>query len=102
MARTPEAAVKHAVVAALKARDIYHFFPATAGYGRSGVPDIICCIRGTFVAIECKADKKVPTALQEREMSRIRDSGGFALVANPLMVDRVIEAIHDIMQGTYP
>ena len=74
--------VKDKVVAALKAWDIYYFFPATHGFGRSGVPDIICCHRGKFLAIECKAGKNKPTALQEREMQRIRDAQGKTLVVN--------------------
>ena len=82
MAATPEKKVKDKVVAALKAWDIYYFFPATHGFGRSGVPDIICCHRGKFLAIECKAGKNKPTALQEREMQRIRDAQGKTLVVN--------------------
>lgn len=82
MAATPEKKVKDKVVAALKAWDIYYFFPATHGFGRSGVPDIICCHRGKFLAIECKAGKNKPTALQEREMQRIRDAQGRTLVVN--------------------
>jgi len=46
---TPESKVKAAVVKLLKANDAYYFFPATGGFGRSGVPDIVCCLRGKFV-----------------------------------------------------
>jgi len=40
---TPEKKVKEKVVKYLKeyGKDIYYFFPATGGYGRSGVPDIV-------------------------------------------------------------
>jgi Holliday junction resolvase len=55
MAKTPEAKVKHKVVEFLKTRGVYYFFPATYGFGRSGVPDIVCCVRGKFLGIECKA-----------------------------------------------
>lgn len=82
MARTPESAVKDKVVAILKELGAYYFFPATHGYGRSGVPDIIGCLNGKFFAIECKAGNNKPTALQEREMQRIRDTGGNTLVVN--------------------
>ena len=54
---TPEAKVKASVVKLLKKYDVYHFFPATHGYGRSGVPDIICCFNSLFMGIECKAGK---------------------------------------------
>jgi hypothetical protein len=82
MAQTPEKKVKDKCVKLLKAFDVYYFFPATHGYGRSGVPDIICCIAGKFVAIECKAGNNKPTALQEKEMADIRKQSGTAVVIN--------------------
>ena len=82
MALTPEKKVKDKCVKLLKAYDVYYFFPATHGYGRSGVPDIICCITGKFVAIECKAGDNKPTALQEKEMADIRKQGGITVVIN--------------------
>ena len=82
MAATPEKQVKDRVVKILKARDAYYFFPATFGMGRSGVPDIICCFNGCFIAIECKAGKNTTTALQDRELDAIRAAGGTAVVIN--------------------
>ena len=82
MAKTPEKIVKDMCVAVLKTYGAYHFFPATGGYGRSGIPDIVGCYRGCFFAIECKAGANKPTALQERELQRIRKAGGFAFVVN--------------------
>jgi hypothetical protein len=79
---TPEAKVKARVVKLLKEHDIYYFFPATHGFGRSGVPDIICCYNSLFMGIECKAGKNKPTALQEKEMKKIRVAGGHTLVIN--------------------
>ena len=79
---TPESKVKAAVVKLLKQYDVYYFFPATHGYGRSGVPDIVCCIRGKFLAIECKAGDNKPTALQEKEINTIRKAQGIAVVIN--------------------
>lgn len=82
MARTPEGIVKDKVVGILKDEGVYYFFPATHGYGRSGVPDIVCCVNGRFLGIECKAGTNKPTALQVRELERIRAAGGTAVVAN--------------------
>lgn len=79
---TPEAKVKKKVVDVIKKNSAYYFFPATGGYGRSGVPDIVCCYRGVFVAIECKAGNNRPTGLQELEMAKIRSAQGFVLVVN--------------------
>lgn len=89
MASTPEKKVKDKVVKILKEYGVYYFFPATYGMGRSGVPDIICCVDGKFLAIECKAGDNKPTALQERELKAIADAGGSALVINEENVDGV-------------
>ena len=53
-----------------------------SGMGRAGVPDIIACFKGHFLAIEAKAGKNKPTALQEREIANIRKAGGHAMVLN--------------------
>lgn len=82
MAATPEKKVKARVEAMLKEAGAYYFFPATHGYGRSGVPDIVACLKGQFIGIECKAGRGTTTALQDRELSRIRAAGGVALVIN--------------------
>ena len=59
---TPEAKVKKAVKKMLDDRGAYYFMPATGGYGRSGVPDIVGCHKGIFFGIECKAGDNQPTA----------------------------------------
>jgi Holliday junction resolvase len=82
MAATPEKKVKNKVVEILKAHGVYYFFPATYGMGRGGVPDIICCYRGKFLAIECKAGAGKTTALQDRELDLIKKAGGLQMVVN--------------------
>ena len=89
MAMTPEAKVKASVKRILNAHDVYYFPPATGGYGRSGVPDIICCVKGRFLAIECKAGNGKTTVLQDRELEAIKDAGGIAMVINEDNLDAV-------------
>ena len=79
---TPEKKVKDKVRKVLEKLGCYYFFPATGGFGRSGVPDIIICFKGHFVAIECKAGNNKPTALQELNMKKIKESGGNTIVIN--------------------
>jgi Holliday junction resolvase len=81
MATTPEGKVKAAVRKMLVNHGIYYFMPPGMGLGRSGIPDIIGCKNGKFIAIECKAGKGKTTALQERELQWIKDAGGFTFVA---------------------
>lgn len=79
---TPEAKVKARVKSILNGVGAYHFSPATGGYGRSGVPDIVVCYEGKFIGIECKAGNNVPTALQYRNLAEIEHSGGIAFIVN--------------------
>ncbi|MFN3705305.1 MAG: VRR-NUC domain-containing protein [Thermoflexales bacterium] len=93
---TPERKVKEQVARILREEQAYYLFPATHGYGRSGVPDIIACVCGQFVAIECKAGKNKPTALQVREIESIRRHGGRAMVVNEHNIDMVRHVIRSI------
>jgi len=49
-------------------------------YGTSGIPDIIVCIDGRFIALEVKTQKGKTTPLQNVAIRKIRSSGGFAFV----------------------
>jgi hypothetical protein len=80
MADTPEKKVKNSVRKILTRLGIYHFMPPGMGLGRSGIPDIIGCYNGSFIAIECKAGRGQLTALQARELGSIKAAGGFAVV----------------------
>ena len=82
MAQTPEKRVKAIVTKQLKEIGAYYFYPMSGGFGKSGVPDIICCYRGRFVAIECKAGNNKTTALQDKNIEDIIKQGGIALIVN--------------------
>lgn len=96
MARTPEAAVKDAVKAWLKARGWWWFMPVSNGMGVVGLPDFIC-IRpvvvtpemvgitlGMFVGIETKAPGKLNnlTPNQRNRLAEIAAHGGGAHVVS--------------------
>ena len=93
MADTPEKKVKTQVKKQLDEMGIYHFSPFQAGMGRAGIPDIIACYRGLFLAIECKAGKGKTTALQEREINAIRAAKGLAFVVNEENVNNLKELL---------
>lgn len=77
-ALTPEGKIKKKLSEMLRSRDVWYFFPANNGFGRAGIPDVICIVDGTFVGIECKADaKKQPSALQLECGKQIRKAGGY-------------------------
>jgi len=93
MAQTPEAKVKAKCRKLLDTFGAYYFFPATGGFGRSGVPDIVISYKGRFFAIECKAGNNKPTPLQQREIKAINDSGAVAIVVNEDNIDDVAKIL---------
>jgi len=50
----------------------------------TGVPDILTCIKGRFVAIEVKTPTGRLTKIQQYQMDQINKSGGVAFVATSL------------------
>lgn len=79
---TPEKKVKDKVKKLLTEYGAYYFMPATGGYGKSGVPDLVACIKGRFVGIECKANGGKPTALQEKNLMDIIGKGGISILVD--------------------
>ncbi len=49
-------------------------------YGTAGIPDLIICYKGRFIAFECKVGKNKPTVLQEMTIKQIIKAGGYAMV----------------------
>lgn len=48
-----------------------------------GIPDLLCCVGGFFVAIEVKAQNGRPSELQLYNCRKIREAGGFSFIAYP-------------------
>lgn len=68
------------------------------GFQKAGIPDIICCINGLFVAVEVKATRGRPTTLQSINCNRIRDSGGQACVLYPSGFERFQKDVEFIIR----
>ena len=99
MAATPESKVKKRVREVLDKLDIYHFMPPANGLGRAGIPDIIACMDGHFIAIECKAGSGKTTALQERELDRIHNAGGTTYIARESNIDELQQLLREKASG---
>lgn len=78
---TPERMVKKQVSEWLDAHGIYYFMPVQTGFGRTTL-DYLCCWKGRFVAIECKAGKNKPTPRQMLVAEQIRAAGGHTFFVN--------------------
>lgn len=94
MASTPEALVKKKIRAILDAHGVYYAMPIGTGYGNSGVPDFLCCVKGRFLGIEAKAGKGKTTALQDDHLRRIAEAGGIQMVVNETMLDALDALLH--------
>lgn len=97
---TPESKVKARVKAILGKYGGYMFMPVTGGYGKSGVPDIVGCLGGKFIAIECKANGGIPTALQLKNLRAIAAAGGHAFVIDETSIGVFILIMDQVLDGT--
>ena len=101
---TPEGKVKKKVTNILKFHNVWYCTPATRGMGRSGVPDYLCCHRGTFIGIEVKRDvKHLPTKIQQHELYMIQKAGGWACViheGNLLDLEGLLTSISSLAELT--
>ena len=52
-------------------------------YTKRGIPDILVCYKGRFIAVETKADNGRPSELQLHHIKKIKDAGGIAMVLYP-------------------
>ena len=101
MARTPEGVVKVKVKKLLDDMRVYHFSPYQAGMGEAGVHEIVCCVNGFFLSIECKKDAATaPTALQTRHALRVQSSKGVVFLANGVNMTELKELLTRIQEHT--
>lgn len=64
----------------------YWYFKVHGGpFQKTGVPDIIACVKGKFVAIEVKrSDGGIVSELQKAQIQKIKENGGVVGVARSL------------------
>lgn len=78
-----ERAIKDAGKKILKDLPIWYYMPAASVYGRRGVPDFVCCLRGRFIGIEAKREDvgaKGLSPMQVVESRGILSAGGEYMV----------------------
>ena len=91
---TPEARIKKKVREKIRASGGYVFSPVQMGMGSPTLDDL-CCIGGKFIAIEYKAEGKVPTPRQLLTMKEIRKAGGSAIWGDS--IERVMEKLSEAL-----
>jgi len=85
VAKTPEAKVKDAIRAELKAagEDLWFFMPIGGMFSIPGIPDFVGLRRGRFFAIEAKSATGRPTKMQLDVHELIRKAGGVVEIIKP-------------------
>lgn len=65
-------------------------------YTKKGIPDILACVNGYFLAIEVKAPNGRPSELQKYHIGKITESNGCAVVLYPKdfnFFEKIIESL---------
>lgn len=78
---TPHAKLRKEICDWLKEIGAWYVCTNSQGYGRKGIPDILACVRGKFVAIEVKVLPDKPSPWQMRELKAVQDAHGISVVA---------------------
>jgi hypothetical protein len=77
----------------------FYFKTHGCTYSAAGIPDLIICYRGRFVALEVKQPSGKLTKLQEMTLRKINGAGGIAYkVTSP---DEVREIIENLDSGGF-
>src|SRR5258705_306893 len=68
---TPHAKLRKEIADWLTAQGAWVHTAHMSGFGRKGIPDLLCCWRGRFLAIEVKVGRDTPTPWQGRELAAV-------------------------------
>ena len=72
------------IKAYLKSKNAWYIkYWGGGGFTKAGIPDILCCYKGKFIAIEVKAPNGKPSELQLYTLNEIRKAGGQAFLLYP-------------------
>ena len=80
----------------LSENNIWHVKYFANGFTKSGIPDILACCNGHFLAIEVKAENGRPSELQLHHIEKIKQSGGHAVIVKPSQFEELKELIQEL------
>lgn len=100
MAETPEGKIKRKIVDWIKRTwpNSYVIRYPAGMFGRTGVPDLICCIDGLFIGIEVKTETNDPTKLQMNELIKIKSASGISVLIRGFDIGK-LEKLKEIING---
>lgn len=83
----------------LDANNIWHFKVWGGLFQKAGIPDIIGCCNGRFIALEVKASNGKPSKLQLWVIEQIKKSGGYARTVYPCDYDNLVLDLNLILDN---
>ncbi len=90
-----EQTIVNQIKAYLQQKENLFFWKEHGGqFGTAGIPDIIVCYKGRFIAFECKRPNGKPTLLQKITMNRIEKAKGIVKIVTS--VDEVKKIIENL------
>lgn len=90
--------VKAAVKKIFNQYGVWFYMIVPLAYSRTGVPDFICCYKGTFFAVETKFGYNKPSPRQVLEMDAISKAGGECFVINEKNIEALVKYLDHIKE----
>ena len=81
----------------LESKGCYFVKQFGCAFTKAGVPDLLCCVNGKFVAIEVKAENGTTSYLQDHNIAKIKEAGGIAVVVKPSDFNNLKKLIEELM-----
>lgn len=83
----------------LKSKNIFYVKYFGCAFTRAGVPDLLCCVNGRFVAIEVKSTIGSTSLLQEETIKEIQSAGGIAIITHPENFNELKKIIENLLNN---
>lgn len=93
-----ESEIQSRILQYLKKQGIFHF--KTQSTNISGIPDIVCIYSGVPLFLEVKQPKGKLSKLQEYQMDKIRQAGGYAFVVTSVTdIPSILHSLKEDLDG---
>ena len=79
----PEKLFEEKIKKFLKSKGAWYVKYFANAYTPSGIPDLLVCLNGYFIAIEVKAENGKPSDLQLYNLNKIARAGGIGILLYP-------------------
>lgn len=89
----PEKRFENKIKKELRALGVWYVKYFGCDMSTAGVPDLLCCVNGHFVALEIKAEKGRLSEIQKYQIDKIKNAGGVAMAVYPDDFEALIELL---------